>query len=248
MAERNPPWSRDELILALDLYMRHRPRLPSKGGPEVSELSAVLNQLHRQLGRAMAADLRNPAGCYMKLQNFRRFDPDYTATGRKGLKAGNKEEGPVWGHFAHDPSRLSDTAFAIRAVIVAGGPELSQAEAIVGLDDDAEEAEEGRTLSRLHTYRERNKAVVARCKDAALKATNKLACAACGFDYLAIYGERGRGFIECHHTKPLHTLRPGDKTRIADLVLVCANCHRMIHAKRAWLSLEELRQIVQRPA
>ncbi|WP_421989133.1 HNH endonuclease [Roseococcus sp.] len=44
---------------------------------------------------------------------------------------------------------------------------------------------------------------------------------------MVAYGERGRGFIECHHTRPLHTLRPGDKTKIADLVLVCSNCHWM---------------------
>lgn len=49
-AERNPPWSRDELILALDLYMAHHPRLPPKDGPEVRELSEVLNRLHRSPG------------------------------------------------------------------------------------------------------------------------------------------------------------------------------------------------------
>jgi 5-methylcytosine-specific restriction protein A len=38
----------------------------------------------------------------------------------------------------------------------------------------------------------------------------------------------------------VHTLRPGDKTNIADLRLLCANCHRIVHAKAPWLMLDEL--------
>lgn len=243
MAIRNPPWSRDELILALQLYMQHRPRLPAKGGKEVVELSELLNRLHRQLGHAATADLRNAAGCYMKLQNFRRFDPDYTATGRMGLKAGNREEGPLWASFANSPARLDATADAIRAAILSGEEaSVRPPEA----DEPLEmEAEEGRVLSRLHTYRERNRMLVERRKEAALKETLKLACEVCGFDFLEAYGEHGRGFIECHHTKPLHALRPGDRTKVSDLALVCANCHRMLHARRPWLSLAELRALLQ---
>jgi 5-methylcytosine-specific restriction protein A len=56
-----------------------------------------------------------------------------------------------------------------------------------------------------------------------------LVCEVCQFDFHAIYGERGDGYIECHHTQALETLEPGAKTHIRDLVLVCSNCHRMIH-------------------
>jgi hypothetical protein len=41
VGRRNPVWSRDELILALDLYMRFRPTLPNKASAEVTELSAL---------------------------------------------------------------------------------------------------------------------------------------------------------------------------------------------------------------
>nr|WP_262379931.1 hypothetical protein [Pseudomonas sp. WS 5414] len=27
----------------------------------------------------------------------------------------------------------------------------------------------------------------------------------------------------------MHTLQPGDKTKLADLALLCANCHRVVH-------------------
>jgi hypothetical protein len=34
---RNPPWTRDELLLALDLYLRRRPHLP---GPRIAMSSS----------------------------------------------------------------------------------------------------------------------------------------------------------------------------------------------------------------
>jgi 5-methylcytosine-specific restriction protein A len=38
----------------------------------------------------------------------------------------------------------------------------------------------------------------------------------------------------------VHALRAGQTTRIDDLRLLCSNCHRMVHARRPWLSLEGL--------
>jgi len=47
-ARRNPVWSRDELILALDLYMRHCPSFPNDKHPEVIALSSSLSDLTRR--------------------------------------------------------------------------------------------------------------------------------------------------------------------------------------------------------
>ena len=33
------------------------------------------------------------------------------------------------------------------------------------------------------------------------------------------------------------------KTSISDLVLICSNCHRMIHRKKPWLSIDELKEL-----
>lgn len=38
---------------------------------------------------------------------------------------------------------------------------------------------------------------------------------------------------------PIHPV-----TRLADLAVVCANCHRMLHRSRTWLSIADLRRIV----
>lgn len=58
-------------------------------------------------------------------------------------------------------------------------------------------------------------------------------CQICGFDFEKVYGERGKGFIEVHHIKPLYE---NEKEVIInpeeDLICVCSNCHRMFHRKK----------------
>ena len=68
-------------------------------------------------------------------------------------------------------------------------------------------------LTRLHRYRERDRGIVERRKAKVLKEAGTLACEACGFDFRKVYGPRGDGFIECHHTQPVSALKPGEKTK-----------------------------------
>ena len=104
---------------------------------------------------------------------------------------------------------------------------------------------EGAVLTRLHRFRERDRGIVERRKAKVLKEAGTLACEACGFDFRKVYGPRGDGFIECHHTQPVSALKSGEKTKIADLALLCANCHRMIHVTRPWLTVEELKSVLR---
>jgi predicted HNH restriction endonuclease len=119
-SHRNPPWSRNELILALDLYLRFRRALPGKESPEVAELSTFLGKMGRASGMTEDVTYRNANGVYMKMMNFRRFDSDYTVEGKVGLTRGNKEEESIWAEFANEPSRLAAAVAAIRAGVEAG--------------------------------------------------------------------------------------------------------------------------------
>jgi len=243
---RNPDWTRDELILALDLYLRHRTSPPGKDGKEVLDLSDILNRVGGKLHGAVGKEksFRNANGVYMKLMNFRRFDPAYTASGKKGLTAGNKDEEVVWRQFASDPTRCHEIAQAIIRNLDTDDVVALSSEAAP--DDMVEEASEGRLLTRIHLRRERNRALIASKKRLVLKQGGLLTCEVCGFSFKAEYGDRGDGFIECHHTKPLETLGPGGKTHVRDLALVCSNCHRMIHRRRPWLSIDQLRELLPR--
>lgn len=241
-AKRNPIWSRDELILALDLYLRHRGAPPAKDGDEVTELSNFLNQMGRALGIVESETYRNPNGVYMKMMNFMHRDPDYIKDGRVGLTRGNKDEEIVWDEFASDQVRLAAVVSAIRATV----SDHATDHALEGDDEpDIQEAEEGRVLTKLHRYRERDRKLVTSKKSSVLKQAGRLVCEVCGFDFSEKYGPSAAGIIDVHHTKPVHTLLPGDKTRLEDLALLCANCHRVVHSKKNWLTVDQVRVLIQ---
>jgi 5-methylcytosine-specific restriction protein A len=177
----------------------------------------------------------------MKVMNFRRFDPTYISQGKKGLQRGGKLEEDVWNDFTDDPDKLSGTANAIRLVVSKGAVPEASPEG----DEEYAEAKEGRILTRIHRSRERSRKLVEKKKASVLKATGYLKCEACSFNFEEAYGERGKGFIEAHHIKPVHMLAAGDKTRLEDLVLSCSNCHRVVHARQPWLTIEQLKHILQ---
>ena len=228
----NPKWTRDELILALDLYFRVSPLNHSENHLEVVALSELLDKLSQDTHPDRGPNFRNRNGVYMKLCNFLRFDPTYNG---KGLSAGSKLDEVVWNEFAEDRPRLERTATAIRKTI--GQP----ADEIEAPTPEEEEFPEGRVLTRLHQRKERSAKLIAKKKEEVLKATGALSCEVCGFDFEMEYGEIGTGFAECHHTKPVSELDPGAKTKASDLAIVCANCHRMLHRARPWLTIEQLR-------
>ena len=111
---RNPPWTREELILALDLYLRHRNAPLQKGASAIGELSRFLVQMQAAQEDADPNTYRNEAGVYMKLMNLRRIDPNYAAQGQSGLSRGNSLEPIVWDEFAQHPEALARAVAAIR--------------------------------------------------------------------------------------------------------------------------------------
>ncbi len=92
----------------------------------------------------------------------------------------------------------------------------------------------------MHKRYERDRKLV-REKLEAAKAKGPLVCEVCAFDFEATYGELGAGYIEVHHVKPVHTLKPGSKVKLSDLALLCANCHRMAHRSGTPTTLDAIR-------
>jgi 5-methylcytosine-specific restriction protein A len=230
---RNPAWAYDELVLALDVYLRVPRARSDKGDPALAELSELLRALPLHPDRPDPVRFRNTNSVYLKLQNFKTVDPGYPGTGMRA-GAGRREQA-VWERFAGNPAELEAAARAIRH---------AAAELGAGIDDTAAEDDdgvvEGHLLTRLHRVRERRRS--GEKKRAVLAATGRLACEACDFDFAAAYGELGAGFAECHHKLPL--VAGVRTTRLADLAIVCANCHRMLHRSARWLSVDELRAIL----
>lgn len=175
----------------------------------------------------------------MKLVNFRQFDPYHQSKGSRGLSNASKLDEAIWNEFAHKPIDLALEAERIKA----GIPDTS-ANALEAATDELDAsyaAKEGKVSFRLHRTLERDRKIIQKRKELAFKQTGKLQCEACQFDFAETYGARGVGFIEVHHTNPVHAMKEGDETRLEDLALACANCHRMIHRSKPWLTSNEIR-------
>src|ERR1700687_641779 len=89
----NPKWTRDEVILALDLYFNCGGSIPSKGDARVQKLSSVLRRLPYHGAESRKDSFRNPDGVAFKLQNLR-----HVATG-KGLGNVSETDRAVWAEF-----------------------------------------------------------------------------------------------------------------------------------------------------
>ena len=104
---------------------------------------------------------------------------------------------------------------------------------------------EGSKEVRLHLHTERNPNLVKAKKRQFIANNKSLFCEACNFNFENYYGPRGANYAQAHHLKPLSELTENTLINLRDLALLCSNCHSMIHRYRPWLTIEQLKQIIQ---
>ena len=177
---------------------------------------------------------RNPNGVNAKLANFASVDPGY----EKALRTSDEAIGRYL-RFTNDRTTLTRIVASIRETVASGQAPLQPEP-----DETDDGVAEGRLLYHRHAQRERNPEIVRKKKKQALQATGRLACEVCDFDFVSTYGDLGEGFIECHHTVPLAKPGAPRTTRLSDLALLCANCHRMIHRSKPFMSPDDLRDLL----
>jgi predicted HNH restriction endonuclease len=119
-----------------------------------------------------------------------------------------------------------------------------EAEESIADEDDESAFPEGGERFGWHRHLERDAKIARKAKANRFLKTAKLECDVCSMDFAQKYGERGEGFIEAHHTKPVASLNGKDKTKVRDIALVCSNCHRMLHKGKQLLSVSELKALV----
>ncbi|WP_459186685.1 HNH endonuclease [Parabacteroides sp. APC149_11_2_Y6] len=74
-----------------------------------------------------------------------------------------------------------------------------------------------------------------------------LSCMVCDFNFLKVFGELGRGFIHVHHINPLSNSGEQFVNPETDLVVLCPNCHSMIHRqKNKVMTVEELKELIMK--
>ncbi len=223
----NPNWTRDETILALDLYFDLGGKIPSGPDERVKELSALLRRFPHHLEASRKESFRNPDGVAFKLQNLRQV-----ATGR-GLGNVSATDRAVWLEFGDSPEATKAVAHLIRAGV-------ASAEAHELAPPDFEFVE-GRVVTELHSRIERAPKLRERLL-AQRNGDGGLFCDMCGVRPHAPNPALREAQFEAHHVVPLSTTGPRT-TRLSDLALLCANCHRMLHRaiaiERRWLTVAE---------
>lgn len=91
MAERKL-WTRDELILALNLYLKLPFGKLHSGTPEIIHLANILG--------------RTAGSIAMRLNNFASVDPYHQQRGIGGLPGGRKQVEPIWTEFINNKDAL----------------------------------------------------------------------------------------------------------------------------------------------
>lgn len=229
----NPDWTRDEIVLALDLYFRMGGARHQASDTRVDELSLLLQSLPYHRDQKRNPRFRNRAGVSFKLQNFNAL-----ATGR-GLKNGSVTDRNVWEEFQNRPSEVAALAAIIRA-----GLSLTETERL-SVEDDEDTFVEGRIATRTHKARERNPKL--RQKLLRKRGVENLCCEICGQTHAHLGNELRDSVFEAHHLIPVSTAGER-KTSIQDMALLCANCHRLLHRaisrERRWVDLAEVRQML----
>ncbi|MBW5251123.1 HNH endonuclease [Streptomyces sp. P01-B04] len=239
-AIKNPDWARDEIILACHLVMKNGWKGLDAGDSRVVELSDLLQLLPIHAEPDRNEKFRNSNGVARKTFDIATRHPEY-----KGKPTnGGALDVAVLHEFLARPQEMTEAARLIRQGIATG-----DLQSFAPTEDeefgDEFSAPEGRLLMRRHRARERNKGLRKKKIASVLQRGGQLACEACGFDFEKLYGDRGAGYIECHHVVPLHVAGEG-QTKLSDLALICANCHRMIHRRAPWPTPEELRASIEK--
>lgn len=236
-SSRDPDWTRDEIILACDLAMANGWKRLEYNDPRVIELSDLLQLMPIHPEETRTELFRNPNGVARKTVDITSRHPGY----RGKPTNGNMLDVEVLNAFLTRPAEMAKVAQHIRDGLATGEFQALPPEAE---EEDDYSAPEGRLLIRRHRSRERDKGLRKKKIDSVLRQGCPLTCEACGFDFEATYGPRGAGYIECHHIVPLHEAGEG-RTKLSDLALICANCHRMIHRRAPWPTPGELRHLIQ---
>jgi 5-methylcytosine-specific restriction protein A len=111
-------------------------------------------------------------------------------------------------------------------------------------DDSTDEFPEGKIIERKHKVKERNPKVVKLAKENFKRKNGSLFCQVCKLNFEKIYGKIGIDFIEGHHIIPVSEMKPDHISTPEDIVLLCSNCHRMVHKYRPWLDKNDIGKVL----
>jgi hypothetical protein len=107
-------------------------------------------------------------------------------------------------------------------------------------------SQEGNRVLRTHFIKERDPSLGAAKRRLFIEEHGYLFCQVCAIKQSDFPRDLGQSCFEVHHLSPIGERIEPRVTRLSDLAIVCANCHRMIHANQTILSLQEIKEKISR--
>ena len=229
-------WTRDELILVLDLYLNNRETSYKLPEDTLVRYSSYLKEMHG-IEANESLGFRSPKSVEIRLRNYASLDPYWLKQGKKGLQnsktAAFRE---IWAEFQEHPEDVSEIANEIKRSISGNDYTLPNGK----LDEREAKVIEGKKQLRIHYSRERKSQRKAKLK-AFMASYGSLFCEVCDDDCSNYVEEVREKVFEVHHNVPLAIASHQVETKLDDLSVLCANCHRAIHGYEEVPTVEQMR-------
>jgi 5-methylcytosine-specific restriction enzyme A len=222
--KRDKPWGFEETLLALDFYLKYEPSFPGKGSDEIRKLSDTLQKLPIIPSKMRSSKFRNANGVYMKLMNLRAEDP------RKKVKSGlgdtSAMDKKIWESYEEHLNQVHIDAQELLQnlnMFQASPTEFDETS-----ESESVSAQEGGWKDKLHRVKERRSLREPRLSKM-LETHGKYFCECCSIQ--SPDAKDPTSILEVHHIVPLAEIDFIQQTTLEDLAVLCANCHRLIHAR-----------------
>lgn len=232
----NPNWTREELILALDLYFNLDQGQMHSRHPEVIRISNELRALGIHKNIPDLKKFRNPSGVSRRLGNFKTMDVGYKG---EGLLNSGKLAKEVFNEFVNRRDKLKKEANIIRQLYLEPKNDTSK---II----NRQEKQKTEFLFKYHKNKETDPIVVKVKRELVLEETKTLKCEVCGFDSRAFYGEIGNNLMEIHYHNDIKN-EPGlESCDMDEFIIVCSNCHKALDKYYGLLDVVDLKKLIRK--
>lgn len=231
-------WTREELILALDLYFETDYGQMHGRNPKIKELSSLLREYARQQKIPINDRFRSVNSVALKLANFKKLDQNFSG---KGMRDGAGMDKVIWKEFYRHRNKLKKEAGLIRK-------KLQKNPAIknhLALQESRVLSEDKLLLEKYHKHRESDPILNKRKIEITLAAHGVLQCEACNLDFFSVYGELGKEIVELHFIRDFSSLLDASELTAEDLSIVCGNCHKVLDKNLNVISLQDLKRIIR---
>ncbi len=218
----NIKFTRDEVLLALDVLYLNGEGYQSHKNEKIIELSALLRTLPIHHEAENISYFRTPSGIAKQLNYFLKES-------KEGIR---KNAGSMFFEVALEYDGHHEELHAIAEAIRKNTETYKMA--MFGADMEGENFPEGALLGHLHRYLERR-------DSARILAEGR--CAVCQIETTSIYdGEPN--LLEWHLTVPITKIDGNKRYKPIDFIAVCPNCHAALHRRRPWLSKDESNKVL----